>query len=93
MIFGLMAVWINDGSQVSSGGYLQGYNRITWIVICLQVKRFNQEMLQWFDHIQYNTKTDRQTDRPADGLYLRTVPTIVTVHTFCASQDTRVSYG
>ena len=24
---------------------------------------------------------------------LRTVPTIVTVHTFCASGDTRVSYG
>ena len=27
-----------------------------------------------------------------DGL-LRTVPTIVTAHTFCASRDTRVSYG
>ena len=26
-------------------------------------------------------------------LYLRTVPTIVTAHTFCASRDTRVSYG
>ena len=26
-------------------------------------------------------------------LKLRTVPTIVTVHTFCASRDTRVSYG
>ena len=24
---------------------------------------------------------------------LRTVPTIVTAHTFCASRDTRVSYG
>ena len=24
---------------------------------------------------------------------LRTVPTFVTVHTFCASRDTRVSYG
>ena len=24
---------------------------------------------------------------------LRTVPTIATAHTFCASQDTRVSYG
>ena len=24
---------------------------------------------------------------------LRTVPTIVTAHAFCASQDTRVSYG
>ena len=27
------------------------------------------------------------------NLVLRTVPTIVTAHTFCASQDTRVSYG
>ena len=26
-------------------------------------------------------------------LQLRTVPTIVTAHTFCASRDTRVSYG
>ena len=26
-------------------------------------------------------------------LILRTVPTIVTAHTFCASGDTRVSYG
>ena len=24
---------------------------------------------------------------------LRTVPTFVTAHTFCASQDTRISYG
>lgn len=36
VIFGLMAVMINDGSQVASGGFLQGYNRITWIVISLQ---------------------------------------------------------
>ena len=27
------------------------------------------------------------------GNTLRTVPTIVTAHTFCASRDTRVSYG
>ena len=67
MIFGLMAVWINDGSQVSSGGFLQGYNKITWIVISLQVKHFNQEMLSWFDHVQYNTKTGRQTDRQTDS--------------------------
>ena len=25
--------------------------------------------------------------------FLRTVPTFVTAHTFCASRDTRVSYG
>ena len=27
------------------------------------------------------------------SVLLRTVPTIVTAHTFCASRDTRVSYG
>ena len=26
-------------------------------------------------------------------IFLRTVPTFVTAHTFCASRDTRVSYG
>ena len=26
------------------------------------------------------------------GMKLRTVPTIVTAHTFCASRDTRISY-
>lgn len=36
VIFGMMAVMLNDGSQVSSGGFLQGYNKITWIVISLQ---------------------------------------------------------
>ncbi|KAK2555084.1 UDP-N-acetylglucosamine transporter [Acropora cervicornis] len=36
VVFGLMAVMTNDGSQVSRGGFLQGYNRITWIVISLQ---------------------------------------------------------
>ena len=29
----------------------------------------------------------------SSGNYLRTVPTIVTAHMFCASRDTRVSYG
>lgn len=38
IIFGLIAVYINDGSAVQSQGFLQGYNRITWIVIALQVK-------------------------------------------------------
>jgi len=38
VIFGLMAVYINDGDHVVSGGFLQGYNRVTWIVISLQVK-------------------------------------------------------
>jgi len=36
VIFGLMAVYINDGDHVVSGGFLQGYNRVTWIVISLQ---------------------------------------------------------
>ena len=30
-------------------------------------KTFNQKMLSWFDHVQYNTKTGRQTDRQTDS--------------------------
>ena len=30
---------------------------------------------------------------PEQNCILRTVPTIVTAHTFCASRNTRVSYG
>lgn len=38
VIFGLIAVFVNDGNAVESNGFLQGYNRVTWIVISLQVK-------------------------------------------------------
>lgn len=31
-------MYVNDGSAVQSQGFLQGYNRLTWIVIALQVK-------------------------------------------------------
>ena len=31
-------------------------------------------------------------DGPSNSFFLRTVPIIVTAHTFCASRDTRVSY-
>ena len=37
VIFGLMAVFINDGNHIAEGGFLQGYNRVTWMVISLQV--------------------------------------------------------
>ncbi|PFX15653.1 UDP-N-acetylglucosamine transporter [Stylophora pistillata] len=36
VIFGLVAVYGNDGKAVSNQGFLQGYNNITWIVISLQ---------------------------------------------------------
>ncbi|KAL9951361.1 hypothetical protein ACROYT_G044012 [Oculina patagonica] len=36
VIFGLIAVFVNDGNAVESNGFLQGYNRVTWIVISLQ---------------------------------------------------------
>ena len=52
------------------------------------------------DHIaigtnESTTKTDksgRKLKRAAPGYRLRTVPTIVIAHTFCASPDTRISY-
>ena len=31
-------MYVNDGNAVQSQGFLQGYNKITWIVIALQVK-------------------------------------------------------
>lgn len=36
VIFGLMAVFINDGNHIAEGGFLQGYGRVTWMVISLQ---------------------------------------------------------
>ena len=38
VIFGLIAVYGNDGQAVADQGFLQGYNMITWIVISLQVR-------------------------------------------------------
>ncbi|XP_046846190.1 UDP-N-acetylglucosamine transporter-like isoform X2 [Xenia sp. Carnegie-2017] len=35
-ILGLAAVFSNDGSAVWKNGFFQGYNKHTWIVICLQ---------------------------------------------------------
>ena len=42
VIFGLLAVFVNDGKAVVNQGFLQGYNKITWIVISLQVSRENK---------------------------------------------------
>uniref|UniRef100_A0A7N4NTV4 Solute carrier family 35 member A3 n=1 Tax=Sarcophilus harrisii TaxID=9305 RepID=A0A7N4NTV4_SARHA len=39
-IFGLMGVYIYDGELVSKNGFFQGYNKLTWIVVVLQVKHF-----------------------------------------------------
>ncbi|KAE8610815.1 hypothetical protein XENTR_v10012252 [Xenopus tropicalis] len=35
-LFGLMGVLIYDGQRVSKGGFFQGYNNLTWIVVALQ---------------------------------------------------------
>ena len=37
IIFGLSAVFIDDGSAVRAKGFFQGYNNFTWAVIFLQV--------------------------------------------------------
>lgn len=36
-IFGLMGVYIYDGDLVVENGFFQGYNKLTWIVVILQV--------------------------------------------------------
>ena len=39
IVLGMSAVVLNDGAAVRVHGFFQGYNRITWTVICLQVKQ------------------------------------------------------
>ena len=48
--------------------------------------------LKTYHHIYFSdivSETDQRVDKPQ----IMTVPTIVTAHTFCATRDTRVSYG
>lgn len=33
-----MGVYIYDGEQLSKNGFFQGYNRLTWVVVVLQVR-------------------------------------------------------
>lgn len=33
-----MGVYIYDGEQLSKNGFFQGYNKLTWIVVVLQVR-------------------------------------------------------
>jgi hypothetical protein len=37
IVFGFIAVFINNGTDVRENGFFQGYNYITWIVVFLQV--------------------------------------------------------
>lgn len=37
ILFGLVGVFTNDYQAVMEHGFLQGYNTLTWITICLQV--------------------------------------------------------
>ena len=57
------------------------------------------EKKKWFclvHHLNYywmtTIKTGIVNNLDSAGLGLRTVPTIVIAHTFCASPDTRISY-
>ena len=36
-MFGLAGVLVNDLQGVVENGFFQGYNRVTWIIVCLQV--------------------------------------------------------
>lgn len=33
-----MGVYIYDGEQLSKNGFFQGYNKLTWVVVVLQVR-------------------------------------------------------
>ena len=69
-------------------------------IVC--VRRANSELLRWSRHfndvsffglLQISvTGLKILGIKNVHDLVLRTVPTIVIAHTFCASQDTRISY-
>lgn len=63
MVFGLIAVFINDGNQISNGGFFQGYNSMTWMVISLQVFIIHKDVYNlfvfvfislWLENLQYS---------------------------------------
>lgn len=43
-----MGVYVYDGELVSQNGFFQGYNRLTWAVVALQVKH----VLPWVTLMQ-----------------------------------------
>ena len=66
--------------------------------ICLRSENFFSFIIN--DRLKSLAQSGQIYDRQEAKQYpftgyvaLRTVPTIVTAHTFCASRDTRVSYG
>jgi len=61
VVFGLIAVFINDGNQISNGGFFQGYNSMTWMVISLQVFIIQKDVYNlfvfislWLENLQYS---------------------------------------
>lgn len=40
LVFGLTGVFVYDGESVRESGMFQGYNKITWLVVALQVPHY-----------------------------------------------------
>lgn len=66
VVFGLIAVFVNDGNQISNGGFFQGYNSMTWMVISLQVFIIQKDVYNlfvfvfislWLENLQYSRFT------------------------------------
>ena len=68
--------------------------------ICMQVHllisidiAFSREVIEGGIDLRPLASEDEKRAWSRQRIGLRTVPTFVTAHTFCASRDTRVSYG
>lgn len=52
-----MGVYIYDGEQLTKNGFFQGYNKLTWIVVVLQVRyvvpHVSVEALEIYSSINY----------------------------------------
>ena len=38
IVFGLFGVFYHDHEAMKNGGFFQGYNKVTWMVVSLQVR-------------------------------------------------------
>lgn len=51
IVFGLVGIFVNDYRAVVENGFFQGYNNITWIIVCLQVSSQSVPMILGFQHV------------------------------------------
>ena len=79
---------------VTGDCYFLHYNFFIIIIAWFSDEYNSMLILRTVNPVQSRQLCDLKTEQQIlNKLELRTVPTIVTAHTFCASRDTQVSYG